>query len=324
MKSDYPCRFISLEDTESGQICPGSTPLNARPASGRQAASGAGGQTIFTCGTCTSTLDVAWNLARQGGLRPWDSVLAEDQTAGRGQLRRHWISGKGNVYATLCLPDRFRGDFAAVQVGWLVLKALQEVLRPYLHGCVTALKLKWPNDLLWEGNKIGGILLEEKGTDLMAGIGINLLHSPGKEQLRADFSLPAGNMAALTAQCGFIQNFSAQRLWLVLVSMMRFWYEAEVLSAGKEITAAIVEPELAFLGEMVLVLDNAATQASASAALHQPERVLVGDGLFGRLLGLGPNAELRLGTEKGEILVASGSVYPVNCADYQSVGPLRE
>ena len=158
----------------------------------------------------------------------------------------------------------------------------------------------------------------------MAGIGINLLHSPVKEELRSDLSLSAGNIADLTAQCGFIQKFSAKSLWLTLVSMMRFWYEAEILSAGKEITASRIEPELAFLGETVFVPGNAIIKAYAPTAPHRQEYQSVEVPLVGKLLGLGPNAELRIGTENGEVSVVSGSVYPMSCVDYRYTGCFGE
>ena len=56
------------------------------------------------CGPCSSTMDVARELVAQGRLGQWGSVIAPDQTAGRGQLRRHWISRPGNLLATLVCP----------------------------------------------------------------------------------------------------------------------------------------------------------------------------------------------------------------------------
>ncbi|NCB27933.1 MAG: hypothetical protein EOM62_21150, partial [Bacteroidia bacterium] len=54
---------------------------------------------VYLCGPCSSALDVATHLAGQGSLDPWDSVLATRQWAGRGQMRRTWISQPGNLFA---------------------------------------------------------------------------------------------------------------------------------------------------------------------------------------------------------------------------------
>ena len=292
---------------------------------GGQQDSASAQSTIFACQCCTSALDVGWGLIDRGLMRPWDCLVAEDQTAGRGQLRRAWVSGRGNVYMALLLPDAISGNAAAVQAGWMLVKALRKVLEPYVSRQeLAAIRLKWPNDLICGPYKFGGILLEERRGKLLAGIGINLQHSPGAEQLRPDFAFPAGNLINLLPDCGFVQNLSAQSLAVLLVTMLRFWYETEVMPLGEEIPPALMEPELAFLGEMVFVSDNTAGLKKTPEELLQacPEVCLgagfgagpapVQGGVVGRLLGLGPAAELRLLTAKGEVLLTSGSVYGIS------------
>lgn len=107
-------------------------------------------------------------LAGRGWLEPWDSVLAVSQTAGRGQLRRQWVSPPGNVYAALRLPltPPFDGTAAAPVMGMLLAQGLRQGGWP--------IWLKWPNDLVLCGadgipRKLAGILLEERGGVLLAG-----------------------------------------------------------------------------------------------------------------------------------------------------------
>lgn len=103
-------------------------------------------------------------------------LLAERQTAGRGRRGRHWVSPLAqHVY--LSLACRFQGGIAAMAglslaVGVLVAEALRD------HG-LTGVGLKWPNDLLLGGRKLGGILLESRGSAqgpalAVIGIGLNV------------------------------------------------------------------------------------------------------------------------------------------------------
>ena len=76
---------------------------------------------VHVCGPCSSVLDVAMHLAREGRLDVWDSVLATRQWAGRGQMRRTWISEPGNLFAAwrLPLPPEPWQNMVSVLIGWL-------------------------------------------------------------------------------------------------------------------------------------------------------------------------------------------------------------
>ena len=105
-------------------------------------------------------------------------VLAHTQTAGKGRRGRVWATQKGNFAATYCAPiDQ--------PIGEVALQSFVAALSVY-DACVslgvdTGLSLKWPNDVLLNGGKLAGILLETAGTDngqpshLLVGIGINLI-----------------------------------------------------------------------------------------------------------------------------------------------------
>ncbi|SFQ17060.1 BirA family transcriptional regulator, biotin operon repressor / biotin-[acetyl-CoA-carboxylase] ligase [Geopseudomonas sagittaria] len=102
-------------------------------------------------------------------------VLAEAQTAGRGRRGRHWVSPYGeNLYFSQVI----RIERSATQLQALSLVVGVAVLRTLRQLGVAGVGLKWPNDLLVEGKKIAGILLELSGDpadvcQVVIGVGIN-------------------------------------------------------------------------------------------------------------------------------------------------------
>ena len=261
---------------------------------------------VYICGKSTSSLDIGWHLEKEGRLEAWDSILCLAQSSGRGQLRRNWHSPLGNIYAALKLPPSLQGDSASLLVAFLVVKSMQNILEKSEISSInskpceslvdfsTAIKFKWPNDILWNDHKVGGILLEEKGSTLLAGIGLNLISAPPLSALREESALPAGSIVELASN--FIKNphFSPFSTWQSLVSMMRFWYESEVLSGKAKNYMQLIEPELAWNGRFVKVCDY---------FTHEKESVKIG-----RLLGLGSQGELRLLVDGREESIVSGSI----------------
>jgi BirA family biotin operon repressor/biotin-[acetyl-CoA-carboxylase] ligase len=139
-----------------------------------------------------STSDRAIALA-EAGEGPWHAVLAETQTAGRGRHGRRWASPPGNLYVSVVL------DAGAVPepggLGLLAGVAVAEAIAKLLPDAI-ALHLKWPNDLIATGRKLGGVLVEV-GTSgggtpwAVAGVGVNLVAHPD------DADRPATSLAAL-------------------------------------------------------------------------------------------------------------------------------
>lgn len=103
-------------------------------------------------------------------------LRAERQTAGRGRLGRPWVSPAGNCYASTVVRLR-PADPPAATLAFVAAVALDEAVRVYLPA-VGGLTLKWPNDLLVEGAKLSGMLLERTGDTVVLGIGVNLAHHP--------------------------------------------------------------------------------------------------------------------------------------------------
>ena len=149
--------------------------------------------------TIDSTNKFALDAAKQGeenGLWIW----AGEQTAGRGRRGRHWSSEKGNLAATLLLispaPPNLVGQLPLL-TATAVHRAICDLIPPHMQA---ALKIKWPNDLLWGDQKICGILLESAflvdGRMAVAiGIGVNCQTHP---------DVTDGLKAANIAQTGYV------------------------------------------------------------------------------------------------------------------------
>jgi BirA family transcriptional regulator, biotin operon repressor / biotin---[acetyl-CoA-carboxylase] ligase len=128
--------------------------------------------------------------------------LAEYQSAGRGRRGRRWNTPLG---AGLCLSVGWRfaetpADLAALTlaVGVVVRRALAAVAG-------VGVALKWPNDLVWDDRKLGGILLElsaeaQGGCHVVAGLGLNVEVSPAS--LRSVSDWPRGAVDLATARDG--------------------------------------------------------------------------------------------------------------------------
>lgn len=118
--------------------------------------------------------------ARSGGAdRTWFASL--EQTAGRGRRGRNWVSKSGNLAATVLLSAA-TGQSGLANLGFVAGAATHATLAEVLGTHSSVLKLKWPNDVLFDGQKTVGILIEaESGrgrTNLALGIGINVAHVP--------------------------------------------------------------------------------------------------------------------------------------------------
>jgi len=156
-----------------------------------------------------STNGAALERARAGERGPlW--ITAGRQSAGRGRHGRHWVSEPGNLYATLLLTDPSPAERAAelsFVAALSVHDAILDVAPPAfvahcaVHGSASRVSIKWPNDLLLDGAKVAGVLIEGEAAaegaaarrhDTVAddapadrrryavaiGIGINCTHHP--------------------------------------------------------------------------------------------------------------------------------------------------
>ncbi|MEY4872006.1 MAG: hypothetical protein RLZZ563_1336 [Pseudomonadota bacterium] len=112
--------------------------------------------------------------------------LAGEQTAGRGRRARAWSSPRGNFHATLALQPREPADRVALR-SFAAALALRDAFVA-LTDLPQSFALKWPNDVLLNGGKVAGILLESSGAGqgvqhLAIGIGVNLIAAPDPSQV---------------------------------------------------------------------------------------------------------------------------------------------
>lgn len=113
-------------------------------------------------------------------------VLAREQTAGRGRRARAWASPPGNFHATLVLKPAEPPEIVALR-SFVAALALRDAFVA-ATGLPQAFALKWPNDVLLNGGKVAGILLESGSqgagvSSLCIGIGVNLIAAPDPAQV---------------------------------------------------------------------------------------------------------------------------------------------
>jgi BirA family biotin operon repressor/biotin-[acetyl-CoA-carboxylase] ligase len=121
-----------------------------------------------------STLLGARRRAERGETAPvW--LIAKRQTAGRGRRGRAWASLEGNLMATYLGPaERAPADIALL--GFAAALAISDAIDGIAGEGRTA--VKWPNDVMLDGAKVAGILIDNGGTWFSLAFGINLASSP--------------------------------------------------------------------------------------------------------------------------------------------------
>ena len=179
-----------------------------------------------------STNEEARRLGEAGEAGPiW--ITAERQTAGRGRRGRTWVSPGGNFMGTLFLRPEV-GPRKAAELSFVAALAVHDAVDALLPPPLRpALKLKWPNDLLHDGRKLAGILLESSGVAggtvswLAIGIGINLAHHPDMVEF------PATSLAALG-----VPDVTPEQALEVLAAAfdrrMRQWRDVQGFAAIRE------------------------------------------------------------------------------------------
>ena len=113
-----------------------------------------------------------------GGL--W--ITAARQTGGRGRRGRTWVSEPGNLYASLLLIDPAPWE-AMASLPLTVTVAVHDAVSALLPDSNERLRIKWPNDLLIDGHKTAGILIEAEQLNdgrraIVIGCGVNIAHRP--------------------------------------------------------------------------------------------------------------------------------------------------
>ncbi len=214
-------------------------------------------------------------------------IRARTQTAGRGREQRHWESIDGNLFASLLLRPRcsVRHRPQLAFVAGLALFDTAEALGG--AGVRDRLRLKWPNDLLLDGAKLGGVLIESVGTGgpaegaVVIGSGLNLASHPPETALTAT-SLAANGVPA-PADAAFGELAHATAHWLERWSEGAGW------------------------------ADIRASWAASALAERAPIRVRTGaDITAGTYGGIDEDGALILHTSSGETRkIMAGDVFPL-------------
>lgn len=167
-----------------------------------------------------STNSFLLRAAANGSPRP-SAVFADEQTAGRGRQGRLWCSpARANLYFSLLLEL----DVPLAELAGLTL-ALGLAARRALLGLGVSTQVKWPNDLLADGRKLAGILVEiaEKSThgkaSVVAGIGINM-------QMPSASTLEIGQPWIDLHQLGVADAGSSQTRHALAQSVLEHWLQA--------------------------------------------------------------------------------------------------
>ena len=127
---------------------------------------------------CSSTNDIAFKAALKGEVEG-NSYLAHMQTKGRGRNHHKWTSIRGNLFLSTILKPKKDKSFwhqLSVLVGFSIIEVLID-----LGVNNDLIELKWPNDVLVDGKKISGVLLESSENFIIVGIGLNILKTPNVE-----------------------------------------------------------------------------------------------------------------------------------------------
>jgi len=121
-------------------------------------------------GKIPSTQTYAHNLIARRGAADHTAIVAAAQSAGRGRYRRRWVSHHGNLYVSFIFDAPSREPRCAYAVAVAVAESLIEL--------GLGAKIKWPNDIMVDGKKISGILIEYVDRFVVVGIGVNIVTNP--------------------------------------------------------------------------------------------------------------------------------------------------
>jgi BirA family transcriptional regulator, biotin operon repressor / biotin---[acetyl-CoA-carboxylase] ligase len=232
------------------------------------------GVRLESLATIGSTNAQARLRAQQGDNGPlW--ITATAQTQGRGRHGRTWASPPGNLYASLLLRDPSPFEHAP-QLAFVAGLALRDAIVLEAPALAPQLNFKWPNDLLLDGRKCAGILIEGEVTPEIAaqksfiaviGIGVNCRSHPSAAD--ASMAVPATDLAAHGATMTPEQLFA--RLSATLCRRLVQWDRSGNL-------AAIIRDWLAHargIGEPIAVRDGDAELQGRFAGLDQAGRLLL-------------------------------------------------
>lgn len=192
-----------------------------------------------------STLNEAARIAPTLSGPEW--IMARCQTAARGRRGRAWTQAQGNLAATLVMRPVGEAKQAALRSFVAALALFDACVA--VTGRAEGLSLKWPNDVLLNGGKLAGILLESTGhgagvAHLAIGIGVNLADAPGADRVEPGAVRPVSLVSETGAQV-------EPELFLTELAAAFARYEAQFLTYGFAPIRSAWLARAARLGEVI-------------------------------------------------------------------------
>jgi len=230
------------------------------------------GRTLLCVARTTSTNDLCWRRLEEAGPEADGFVaIADFQTAGRGRFGRTWLAPPGSSVLLSALLLQRPQELLIERLSLLAGIAACQAVR---SASGIDLQLRWPNDLICNGRKIGGILLEARAysrwTAVVLGVGINCLQQPQDfdEEIRnraASLQMLAGTVDRLTVAAELIKSLDRhlaqddlppakkiKDLWLALAEPIG--KRIRLLESGKVFEGTSVE--LDPTGGLIVQLDS--------------------------------------------------------------------
>jgi BirA family biotin operon repressor/biotin-[acetyl-CoA-carboxylase] ligase len=198
-------------------------------------------------------------------------LVALEQSAGKGRQGRAWAGGEGNFFGSTLIELR-PGDPPAPTLSLAAGLALIDTVDVAAPGL--PLMLKWPNDLLLGGDKLGGVLLERSGERIVAGFGVNLASAPELVDRKA------ASLKGAIAPKAFAPLLAAS-----FARLLALWRSSEP-------------------GAIARAWQMRAHQPGALLTVHTG----ADERLSGRFDGIEPDGALRLRTDAGIEIVRAGDV----------------
>ncbi len=196
------------------------------------------GRNVICFDEVGSTNDVAFDAARvrKGGMASADGlvVLADSQRAGRGRRGRKWSSppGSGILMSVLLIDhgNHLSHDALTIAAGLAVAEGIDD-------ACGTSCRLKWPNDVMLDGHKLAGILVETRpvagGACVVIGAGINVNAAPAASKLHQPATSLADHLGQGVERLPVVQAI-LRRLDARVAQAQRLWGRANLARAALE------------------------------------------------------------------------------------------
>ena len=216
------------------------------------------GRMVYAYGVVVSTMDLAHGLAAadspEGTL-----ICAVEQMDGRGRQGRRWVSAPGGLYCSVILRPQVPLE-RAPQLALVAGLAAAEAIRS-LTGLVPW--VRWPNDLLLSGRKVGGTLVEARGGAVVVGQGINVTAEhdllPDTATSLAASGAEDVDLVALTAAwCGALES----------------WYDRWITDGFEPIRQAL-RSRMAFFGDPIHLQRGEGRVEGTATDLDEAGRLIV-------------------------------------------------